>query len=336
MGLAKEFCRSIIFQHHMNVEQNAGLPENYNRREFLRQTIAGVGLAAVGGEALALEATPTQQMPMIQLGSHQVSRLILGSNQMLGYSHTSGLLSHLMTDYYTVDNMGKVLERSLALGVNTWQTSVSEKVDKTLEDLRSRGHDIKWIFLASHPHLEDTKALKEIIQRNKPIAVVHHGVVTDGYWRDGQVEKAHDFVKRVQDLGVLGGLSSHNPAVIHHAEEQGWNPDFYMTAFYRVSRARDELKTELGEAPLGEVFLGSDPPRMCEAIRQAKRPCLAFKILAAGRNCESAAQVSNAFAFAFKNIKRSDAIIVGVFPRFRDEILEDANLTAQFSALSQA
>ncbi|MGO8696856.1 MAG: hypothetical protein ACLQVY_03955 [Limisphaerales bacterium] len=319
----------------MNAEQNENLPENYNRREFLRQTIAGVSLAAAGTEALALDSSLAPQMPMIQLGSHQVSRLIVGSNPMLGYSHVSGLLSHLMTDYYTIDNMGKVLERCLSLGINTWQSSASEKADKTLEGLRARGHDIQWIFLASHPHLEDANALKEVIQRHKPIAVVHHGVVTDSLWRDGQAEKAHDFVKRVQDLGVMGGLSTHNPAVIHHAEEQGWKPDFYMTAFYRVSRSRDEVKEELHEAPLGEVFLASDPPRMCEAIRQAARPCLAFKILAAGRNCESAPQVSSAFEFAFRNIKRSDAVIVGMFPRFRDEALEDAKLTGQFSDLSQ-
>jgi hypothetical protein len=96
-------------------------------------------------------------------------------------------------------------------------------------------------------------------------------------------------------MGVMGGLSSHNPAVIRHAEGQGWNADFYMASFYHVSRSPEEVKAELNEAPLGEVFLASDPPRMCEAIRQAKRPCLAFKILAAGRNCERAEQVANAF-----------------------------------------
>jgi hypothetical protein len=220
------------------------------------------------------------------------------------------------------------------LGINTWQTSAHEKVDKTLEGLRGRGRDMQWIFLANNPHLEDAKALRETIQRNKPIAVVHHGQESDRLWRQGQIEKAYDFVKQVQDLGVLGGLSSHNPAVIRHAESQGWKVDFYMTSFYRVSRSPDEVKAELNQAPLGEVFLPSDPPRMGEAIREAKRPCLAFKILAAGRNCERAEQVANAFEYAFRNIKRSDAVIVGMFPRFADQALEDARLVARFSGLS--
>ncbi|HTA29146.1 MAG TPA: hypothetical protein VK731_01600 [Candidatus Cybelea sp.] len=311
------------------------LAQDCNRREFLKQTVAGVGLAATGTAVFSQDSSAKPEMPMVQLGSHRVSRLMAGSNPMLGYSHTSGLLSRLMMDYFTLENMVKVLERCLDLGINTWQTSAHEKVDKTLEALRSRGRDIQWIFLANNPHLEDAAALKEVLQRNKPMAVVHHGQVTDRLWREGQVEKAHDFVKRVQDLGVMGGLSSHNPAVIRHAESHEWKVDFYMTSFYRDSRSREELKTQLNEAPLGEVFLASDPPLMCEAIREVKRPCLAFKILAAGRNCDRPDQVANSFEYAFRNIKRSDAVIVGLFPRYQDQALEDAKLAIQFSALSQ-
>lgn len=311
---------------------------NYNRRQFLRQTVAGVslGLAATAPAAFSQsqEAAAKPDMPMIRLGPHQVSRLVAGSNPMLGYSHSTALLSRLMMDYFTVENMVKLLERCLALGVNTWQTSAHEKVDKSLETLRGSGRDIQWIFLANNPHLADEKALKEVVQRNKPIAVVHHGQVTDRLWRSGQVEKAHDFVKRVQDMGVLGGLSSHNPAVIRHSEEQGWNPDFYMTSFHRLSRSPDELKSQLNEAPMGETLLASDLPLMCEAIRAAKRPCLAFKILAAGRKCDRPEQVTDAFEYAFRNIKRSDAVIVGMFPRFEDQAMENAKLVVKFSELS--
>jgi hypothetical protein len=121
--------------------------------------------------------------------------------------------------------------------------------------------------------------------------------------------------------------------VIRHAEEKGWNLDFYMTCFYRVSRTAEEAKTELKEAPLGELFLASDPPRMTEVIRQVKRPCLGCKILAAGRRCGQPEEVANAFASAFQNIKPTDAVIVGMFPRFRDEPAENAALVRRFATL---
>ena len=74
---------------------------------------------------------------------------------------------------------------------------------------------------------------------------------------------------------------------------------------------------------------------MCEVIRQVKRPCLGFKILAAGRNCRQPAQVAGAFEHAFRNIKRSDAVIVGMFPRSQDEPVEAAKLATRCSCLSQ-
>ncbi len=318
----------------MNLQQSDAPAGGFNRREFLKQTVAGVSLAAAAA-AFGQDASARPGMPLIQVGSYHMSRLILGSNPMLGYSHSSAVLSRLMSEYFTVENIGKLLEQCLALGVNTWQTSADKKVDQALANLRNSGRDIQWIFLANGPHLEDVNALKEIIRRNKPTAIVHHGQVTDRLWREGHVGKAYDFIKRVQDLGVMAGLSSHNPDVVRHVESEGWKFDFFMTSFYRNSRSRDELKAQLSEAPMGEVFLASDPPKMCAAIQAAQRPCLAFKILGAGRSCDHPEQVASAFEYAFRNIKRTDAAIVGMFPRFRDEASEDAGLTLRFANLSQ-
>ena len=279
-------------------------------------------------------AEPKDEMPMIQLGQYRVSRLVVGANPMLGYSYMGAMMGQFMTDYYTVENMERVLRRCLEVGINTWQSSGHAKVDQTLERLRNSGRDIQWIYLSSYQ--EDTNALKAVIQRNRPIAIVHHGGVSDKLWREGQIETVHDFTKRVRDLGVLAGTSAHNPDVIRHAEQKGWNLDLYMACFYRLTRTPQELEKELGgPVPLWGSFLPGDPAKMCEAIRAAKRPCLAFKILAGGRRAERPEDTASAFEFAFRNLRRTDAVIVGMFPRFRDEAAEDAALVRRFSGLSQ-
>ena len=38
---------------------------------------------------------------------------------------------------------------------------------------------------------------------------------------------------------------------------------------------------------MGEPYFEKDPERMCKMIRQVKKPCFAFKILAAGRNIKT-------------------------------------------------
>ena len=59
---------------------------------------------------------------------------------------------------------------------------------------------------------------------------------------------------------------------------------------------------------------------MCEVIRQTEKTCLAFKILAASRLCATQEQAADAFRFAFSNIKPKDAVVVGMFPKYVDQI----------------
>ena len=279
---------------------------------------------------MAAAAEPA--MPMVQLGKHKVSRLICGSNPVLGYSHVSRLMSRVMTEWFTHERIVGLIKRCREVGIDTWQTSAHDKIDKALAALRNDGVGVQWVFLASTAHFEP-KALKEIVKRNQPIAVVHHGGVSDSLWRQGRIGQAHDFAKRVQDLGVAAGISAHNPDVIRHAEDKGWNLDLYMTCFYQVTRTREQIQKQLGEVPLGEVYLAGDPARMCEVVRQVKRPCLGFKILAAGRRCDRPTDVEGAFRFAYQGIKRTDAAIVGMFPRFADQPAENAALARRHGAL---
>jgi hypothetical protein len=99
-----------------------------------------------------------------------------------------------------------------------------------------------------------------------------------------------------------------------------------MTCFYRMSRGRDETRKLVGEMPVGTTFLEGDPARMCKVIRATKKTCLAFKILAAGRAAERREGLEQAFRFAFENIKPSDAVIVGMYPRFKDEVRENSGI----------
>jgi hypothetical protein len=67
-------------------------------------------------------------------------------------------------------------------------------------------------------------------------------------------------------------------------------------------------------------------------IRRSRNPCLSFKILAAGRTCDVPRVVRQAFEFAYRNIKPSDGVVVGVYPRFTDQISEDVALARELAA----
>jgi len=83
---------------------------------------------------------------------------------------------------------------------------------------------------------------------------------------------------------------------------------------------------------VGEVYLPLDPPRMFKAIQATKRPCLAFKILAAGRLSERRPWVEQAFRDTFAAIKSSDAVIVGIYDRYSDQPAENAAYVRRFGS----
>ena len=147
-----------------------------------------------------------------------------------------------------------------------------------------------------------------------------------------QMAKVKDFFARVRDSGVLAGMSSHLPENIAYAEEHGWDVVFYMASFHQLTRSPEETRKLTGEMGIGTTFLQGDPARMCKVIRAVKRPCLAFKILAAGRMAEKRGGLEEAFRFAFENIKPTDAVIVGVYPRFKDEVAENAAIVRRLLA----
>jgi hypothetical protein len=71
-------------------------------------------------------------------------------------------------------------------------------------------------------------------------------------------------------------------------------------------------------------------------MRQVKQPCLGFKILAAGRKCSSQPSVKEAFRSAFEHIKPSDGVVVGMYPRYFDEIRANAQYTRDLGRVGGA
>ena len=56
--------------------------------------------------------------PMTSVDGIEVSRVIIGSNQFLGYSHYSGARDRWLREYFTPDRMADVMEVYARRGVN--------------------------------------------------------------------------------------------------------------------------------------------------------------------------------------------------------------------------
>jgi hypothetical protein len=263
------------------------------------------------------EPTHTE-LPGIRFGPHRVSRLILGANPINGGSHLSRFVNQQMKRYFSPERVLELLGHCQELGINTWQSGPGPNL-ALYRQFRDQGGQMHFISLASdNPDAPDP--IPQLVAGGV-IGIAHHGEVTDIFWKEGRLEKVREYCKRLRDTGTMVGVSTHMPAVVEAITSQGWDIDFFMCCVYERHRTDEELKALLGDVPLPqkEVYLQGDPPRMFRAMRQTDKPCLAFKILAAGRLSDRQEWVEQAFESTFRQIKPNDAVIVGMYPEYEDQ-----------------
>ena len=292
------------------------------RREFLKKAaVLPAALAIAHSASNASSAKPTAttddktRLPQLRLGKYSLSRLICGNNPFGGGSHLSVFVNREMRKYYTPDQVFKTLRRCQAVGINCWQAGGGSL--GLYRRFVEAGGKMHYIAIASG----SASGVKKLAEGGC-IAIAHHGEVTDNLFKSGKIDQIGEYLKKVRDAGMLAGVSTHMPDVIDAIESKGWDVDYYMTCVYERHRSEEALKKLLGHVPIPvrEVYLQEDPARMFKVIRQTKRPCLAFKILAAGRLSDRREWVEQAFRDTYKSIKPIDGVIVGMYPRFHDEI----------------
>ena len=306
------------------------------RREFLARICGGTAALAAGAMAgfpAALRPgdapAPAAKLPTIRLGKFEVTRLVAGANPVGGWSHATPDLSADMIEYFTHERTVEFLLRCEQEGINTWQADHFERQVKALQAAREKGSKLQFICLHHEKRPAD---LKTVIRDTAPIAIVHHGGVTDELFRQGKGDQVRDFVKRVHDLGILAGVSAHNPDNIKRVADEGWEVDFFMTCFYFLTRKTAHQDVEVPTLNIDYPFFKDDPKVMTQVVRQVKQPCLGFKILGAGRLCSNQQTVRTAFKFAFDNLKPTDGVIVGMFPWSFDEVNANAQFTRELGS----
>jgi len=314
----------------MSKESRAFRP---SRRQFIGSVAVSVAAAELTSGKGSAPVVPSgePELPTINLGSHRVTRLIAGWNPIGGYSYLGPNMDQHMKEYFTEDRTVEFLQRCAAHGINTHQFDPTEKMYNVLRRVGEAGTPMQ--FLCLHSVGSRAGTIKEVSQYCTPIAFSHHGGVTDRLFREGKSKLVHDYVKEAHDLGFIAGVSAHNPDNIRRMADEGWENDFFMTCFHYLTKLDDHPEMVPNVTTIGKAFYKADPEHMTEVIRQVDRPCLGFKILAAGRAGFSSKGVEAAFEYAFKRIKPTDAVIVGMYPRFRDEIKENADLTRRLGQL---
>jgi hypothetical protein len=251
-------------------------------------------------------------MPQVQLGPLTVSRLIIGGNPFSGVSHQSPELSRAMINYYTTERIKATLRRAEELGINACVLRGDVHIMRVLNEYYREGGALQWIAQTA-PELRSVEDNIRQCQAYGARACYIHGGMVDIMTREGRAEELRPWLELIKKLEMVAGLATHNAQHLLRLEEMDLGADFYACCFYDVYGR-------------GEVYVPEDRARMCAAIRSVGKPCLAYKILAAGR-----LPPQDAFAYAFAHLKPTDAVVVGIYTEHDpDQLEENVALTIRY------
>jgi hypothetical protein len=275
--------------------------------------------SAAGGE---LKPASEVQVPKMKFFHAEISRMVLGVNPFYGFAHYNGNLGNSMREWYTPDRVCAVMHQCTRFGINAFNYVHVDRGPQDWARFQAEGGRMHLIIQVTGG--VDSAMLVNTL---KPLALQRQGEVVDNAWQQGQMNTVKEWCKQARDLGVLVGVGTHIPEVIARVEEENWDVDFYSGCVYNRRRTIEEQKKILSgesvEMP-SELYLKSDPARMYRVMRQTRKPCFAFKILAAGRIADRG--IEDAFRTAFESIKPTDGVYVGMFPKFKDEVRENAEI----------
>lgn len=269
-------------------------------------------------------------LPTVRFGGVDVTRLIIGGNPFSGYSHYSPELDNEMMDYFTTERIKATLFEAERCGLTAMQSRGDRHILRMLREYRNEGGRLHWIAqIASE--MADLKANIRQIAAAGAIATYHHGSRSDNLWHAGRIDEARELLKVMRDCGLAVGMGSHIPEVIEYVEEKGWDVDFYLCSVYNLNKQHRESQLVSGRRS-EEIFDDADRERMFRVIQSVSKPCLVIKIMGAGRNCATPEQTRATFAYTFARIKPSDMVVVGMFPKHRNQIEENARYVQEVCA----
>jgi hypothetical protein len=281
------------------------MSKSTTRRTFLTETaLLGAAAAAVHAAAGRAGAARGGAMPTIRLGGLEVSRLILGSNPFFGFAHGNPqATADQMKAFYTDERVMAVLDAAADHGVTAVWTPCYDRWIRLWNAYRRGGGKLT-TWIGQPDRFEPMKQHISACARNGGRAVCIQGECIHRAISKGQFDLVRGWLEHIKSHGLPAGMASHYPEDILKAEERGLPAEFYHLTI-----------------GVPDAFRQADREKAIRTIREIEKPVVAFKVLGAGRF-----PPQEAFPFLLNRVRPKDGLCVGVFPKTRDEVAENAAL----------
>ena len=259
--------------------------------------------------------------PRTIVGGVSVSRLIIGSNWFLGYSHTSRAKDQLIHTLGTRKHIADVLCAFLAHGVDTVMGPAHPLLNEAVCEAEQRtGRRMIKVYTPAFnllPRSDDSQRTMwdyepevalDICRDMGATFCLPHQCVTDALIdkRAGIIRDIDRYTQMIRERGMIPGLSTHMPEAVIFADRQGADVETYIQLFNAAG-----------------FLMQVEADWVMRIIRDAKKPVMTIKPLAAGRLLPAVG-----LAFVWNCIRDQDMVTIGCTTA--DEAEEAVELSLDF------
>jgi len=254
------------------------------------------------------------QFPRTMVAGKSLSRMVIGSNWIIGFSHTSAaadsFIKHVHSDAETT---AKLLETYLSFGVDTMLAHLS--THETLRKAVALAEDRtgKKVIIIDSPILnvddnasarkEAEATIKACAEAGTTFCFPHHMCAEQLVNKNMQtMDRLPDYLQMIRDHGMIPGLSAHMPELIIYSDLNEYDVQTYIQ-IYNCMGFMMQVEIEY----------------IHKVIWNAKKPVLTIKPMAAGR-CSPFVGLT----FSFNTIRPQDMVAVGAHTA--EEAAEDIEI----------
>ena len=243
------------------------------------------------------------QFPRTVVGGISLSRMIIGTNWLAGWSHRTPSADAMIKERHAApESIEPMLDVFLSHGVDTMmapfgQTPAILEAVRRAEQKHGRGMiliDTPMINVDDNPNArrEAEAAIRRSREMGAQFCLLHHSSAEQLVNKNKhEITRLDDYTKMIRDAGLIPGLSAHMPELVVYSDEQGYDVETYIQIYNCMGFLMQvEIET------------------VNQIISAAKKPVMTIKPMAAGR-CTPFVGLN----FSWATIRDCDMVTVGCF-----------------------
>lgn len=253
--------------------------------------------------------------PRTTVGGVSLPRMLIGTNWMLGWSHTSSAADALInrTAHNTkaiADIVSTFLEQGVdaVMGLYPGNDALVDGVKMAEDRVGRKVIRIDTPIIDVADTAEARKSAQAVFDRSRALGATfcmpHHTSVEQLVDKGRQrIHRLPDYLAMIRDRGMIPGLSAHMPEVIVYADANGYDVETYIQ-IYNCAGFLMQVEVEY----------------IHRVIWNAKKPVMSIKPMAAGRVSPFVG-----LSFSWATLRPCDMVTVGCLTP--EEAAEDVEIS---------